>query len=166
MQRHAAPDDSLEVVGFDDFAGAGGDDNLPLVQVCDNKSQPRQRLQQRDFLFHDEVGALAREFFVFGFLHHKHNVAGDGAWCFVSLAAERNLLTVLHALFNRHLQHLLFLCNLFASASRALVVVRDGLALAVARTARRLHLLDHGAHAPDDDLVKKRVRKEKSETQA
>mmetsp|Transcript_31546 Transcript_31546/g.87977 ORF Transcript_31546/g.87977 Transcript_31546/m.87977 type:complete len:485 (-) Transcript_31546:12-1466(-) len=149
--RHARVGHAQDAAVADDLAGLALDEQVAAVGVLDNELGACERLDERDVLLHDQVRLAPHEGRVLLLLHHKHQVARLRVRVLVALAAERDLLAVLHALLDRHLDHLAALGHLVAAAVLAPRAVLEVAAAAAALGAGLLDLLDHGAHAPNHE---------------
>ena len=90
---------------------------------------------------------------MFALVEHDDDVAGLEAGRLVALAGECDLLAVVHALVDVHLEYLALLDDLAARARATHVLGVDALALAVALAATRVYLLIHaGAQLVEYDL--------------
>mmetsp|Transcript_114720 Transcript_114720/g.370890 ORF Transcript_114720/g.370890 Transcript_114720/m.370890 type:complete len:532 (-) Transcript_114720:8-1603(-) len=123
-----------------DLAGRGLDEQLAAVQVRELDLEAAERLHEGDPALDEEVSALALEVSVLLLLQHEHDISGVCVGVLVGHFPELNLVSIGRALLDVHLQDFPLLLRL------------EGLAVAAARAALRLHLLDHGAHADDFDL--------------
>ena len=126
------------------FAGRLRHDERAAVQMADDELEAAQSLRDVERVRHEEVVVVACEHVVLGLLEDDDEVTGlDAARLGVALAAEGDLLAVLHALVDGHLELLLVLDGLLAHALLAAVLLVDDLALAGAIAAHRLDLLHH-----------------------
>ena len=114
--------------------------------MLDGKRAAGQGRQQIHLGLVVQVIALSLEPRVGLLLDDKDDIAGDDVGPLVALAGKGDLLAVLHALVDRHVQHLALGDGLLAVALLAPVLFPDDLALAVAVWADGLEALDHGAH--------------------
>eukprot|EP00964_Phaeocystis_antarctica_P159804 scaffold131006_cov69-Phaeocystis_antarctica.AAC.4 len=120
----------------DALARAGFDQQLPAVEVLQLHGEAAQGLGERDGALNVQVVSLALELCVRLLLANKDDIARLAVGDLVRLLREGELVPVRRALRNVHLQRLLHL-----------LLAVDG-AVAAARVADLLHLLDHRAH-PD-----------------
>mmetsp|Transcript_34495 Transcript_34495/g.81778 ORF Transcript_34495/g.81778 Transcript_34495/m.81778 type:complete len:287 (+) Transcript_34495:303-1163(+) len=152
--RHALVLDAVELARPDDLAGAGLDEERPLVEVGDGDGGAAQRVAEGNLLCAEEVVALALENGVLLLLlHHKDEVASLDAGLLVRLAVEHDLLPLGGARLHVDLEHLPLPDDLRTVALGAPIRVSDALARTLADVALALHLLDHArAELPDRDL--------------
>mmetsp|Transcript_15094 Transcript_15094/g.41979 ORF Transcript_15094/g.41979 Transcript_15094/m.41979 type:complete len:519 (-) Transcript_15094:133-1689(-) len=136
---------SLRRLGLDDLSRLGPDDEIPTVQVLDLPLESAQGLVEGEVLGHQQIGPLSLEDGVLLLLDDEIDIPRFHVWFFVGLAAEDNLLLVLHTLFHQYFQDL------------ALALFLVEVALAPARGTAALHLLDHAqgdlAELQDDPLA-------------
>lgn len=111
--------------------------------MFDDHLEAAQRLGDVDRVRHEQVVVVAAKCLVVFALKHYNQIACICTRILITLASERNLLTVVHALVDRHLVHFLLLDCLLAVALFASVLLVDELTLAAAIATYRLHLLNH-----------------------
>ncbi|KAI3475524.1 hypothetical protein L1887_63081 [Cichorium endivia] len=121
-------------------------------KVLDEDLAAGERCEQVDLDVNVEVVLPALEARVWLFVDDDDDVAGDGVGRLVGLFLEGDVLAVLHALVDAHLEHLALLVDLFAVALLAAVLCVDDLAVALALWAGLLHLLHHGTELSEHDL--------------
>ncbi|GMT08330.1 hypothetical protein PENTCL1PPCAC_30504, partial [Pristionchus entomophagus] len=154
--RHALRLDHLHVAVVDHLARQGGVEDLAVVERRDHAVEAAQRLHQVDLLLHDQIGALSGEAVVLLLVEHDDDVSRRQTRLLVSLQIKDDLLSVVHARLDLHLEDLLLVHLLLGIAALAAVLLRDHLALAHTRGAPTLHLGDHARSEPlhpDDDSV-------------
>mmetsp|Transcript_7346 Transcript_7346/g.12642 ORF Transcript_7346/g.12642 Transcript_7346/m.12642 type:complete len:391 (-) Transcript_7346:202-1374(-) len=125
---------------LNDFTWFCLDKQLPAVKMCNVHLKPTQSLHERDVSLNEEVCALSLELLVLLLLANEYDVTCVSIWMLICHLPKRYLVTIRRALLDMHLENF------------AVLLCPKALALAAARVASRLHLLDHRPHADDLNL--------------
>ena len=144
----------LKVVGLNHLARLVSDSNFRAIEVCEHEIDTSEGLNERDFVFKEEIGALSLKLLVRLLLNHNHDVTWLLTGVFISLAMECVLAVVGRALVDHGLEHFLLLHHLLTLACFALVGIVDDFTLTTTIIARTLRLRVHAwaelGHPRDD----------------
>ena len=121
----------------------GLDDQRPVIQGSDGLLEAAEGLGDIDVELHDKVDARSLKSGVLLLIQHNDDIARFEPGLLVTLAAEVDLLAVLHALVHCDLKNFALPRDLFAAALLAPQLGVDALAGAVAFAAHGLNLLHH-----------------------
>jgi hypothetical protein len=156
--RHALALDDEPLARLDDDVLGRAQHQLAVVQVLLDQLDAAERVAQVHGALAYQIVALALEARVLLLLQHQHHIAGLLAGRLVGLAAERDLLAVLHALLDEERDGLALDLDALALAAGAPVGRLDDLALALALRTRLAHLLhqadaEHHGHAHHNEAL-------------
>lgn len=143
VERQAFFSDRLQVVGLDHLAGLVSDSDFGAIEVRDHEVDAGEGFDQSDFVFDQQISALALEPLVGLLLHNDNDVASFLARVLVGLSVEGVLGVVRRTLVDLSINNLLLLVHLLALAGRALVRFVDDLSLAAAVVTGTLRLRVH-----------------------
>merc|ERR1719340_276165 len=151
--RHSLALNLLQVASLDDFSSNSLDDEGSIVQRLNCLLHTSKRLSQVDVHLDDEVLAASLELIVSFLVQDDNDVPWLQSWFLVALAAECNLLSVLHTFVHLDLQDLSLPVDLPPVTFLTPQLGVDSLSLAVTLLTHGLYLLHHaGAELFDPDL--------------
>merc|ERR1719340_181275 len=151
--RHALTLNLLQVASLDDFSSNSLDDEGSIVQRLNCLLHTSKRLSQVDVHLDDEVLAASLELIVSFLVQDDNDVPWFQSWFLVALAAECNLLSVLHTFVHLDLQDLSLPVHLPPVTFLAPQLGVNSLPLAVTLLTHGLYLLHHaGAELLDPNL--------------
>lgn len=130
----------------DDLAWSDGHGQPPVIKMLNVDGTTAKSSEQVDLGLVEEVVVLALEARVGLLLNLENDVAGQNTGHLVTLAAELNLVAVLHTTVNVDVENLALHGGLLAVTALAAVLLTDDLTLAIAVGANGLESLDHGTH--------------------
>ena len=102
MEGQAFLGNRLEVIRLNDLARLVLDADLGAVEVRQHEVDAGEGLNERDFLFAEQIGTLPLELLVGLFLHDNDDIARLDARCLVSLTMECVLGFVRSTLVDHH----------------------------------------------------------------
>lgn len=153
MERKTLVEDSLDIVGLNNFTRFVLNAKFGSIKVINNEINTSQGLEESDFLLHKQVSTLTLEALVGLFLNDNDNISGLAAGELISLTVESVLLVVGGTLINRSLKDFLLLVNFLTIASFTFVgfidfltgttaVITSTSGLRIHTRAKHLHLVN------------------------
>jgi len=151
--RHSLVHNLPDVAVLHHFAGYVRDDESSVVEGGDGPLEAAQGLDEIQLHFNDEIAAVTRECRMGLLVQNDDDVARFQTGFLVTLAGERNFLSILHSLVDMNLEDFSLVHDLPTAAVLTSVFGADGLSLSLTGGALALNLLHHtGAQLLNSDL--------------